>query len=164
MLNAHDFGSNDFTAGFRRIVLLNGHGGNENGLRVITDELPNGEFSTEATVKAWVGEGEAATRHVHTAEGNGPVNALDLALRKDLGKFQAEIADLELVDFKVRILDGATATGAVTRVLLDATNGEREWTTIGVSSNIIEASWQALVDSLEYGMQPGRRPAPDDAA
>lgn len=121
-------------------------------MRVITDELPNGEFTTEATVKVWVGDGEAAVRHVRTAEGNGPVNAIDMALRSALTDAYPQLAKIHLTDFKVRILDGATATGAVTRVLLDATNGERSWTTIGVSGNIIEASWRALEESLVYGL------------
>jgi 2-isopropylmalate synthase len=121
-------------------------------MRVITDELPNGEFTTEATVKVWVGDGEQAVRHVRTAEGNGPVNAIDMALRSALTDAYPQLAKIHLTDFKVRILDGATATGAVTRVLLDATNGERSWTTIGVSSNIIEASWRALEESLVYGL------------
>jgi 2-isopropylmalate synthase len=100
---------------------------------------------TEAVVKIIV-DGE---RLMSVAEGNGPVNALDLALRKDLGKYQAEIADLELVDFKVRILDGGT--GAVTRVLVESRDntGER-WTTIGVSANIIDASFEALYESITY--------------
>lgn len=117
-------------------------------MRVITDELPNGEFSTEATVKVWIGD----VRHVHTAEGNGPVNAIDTALRAALAAAYPVLGKIHLTDYKVRILDGATATGAVTRVLLDATNGERSWTTIGVSGNIIEASWRALEESLVYGL------------
>ncbi|HVY52434.1 MAG TPA: citramalate synthase [Devosia sp.] len=100
---------------------------------------------TEAVVKIVV-DGE---RLMSVAEGNGPVNALDLALRKDLGKYQAEIADLELVDFKVRILDGGT--GAVTRVLVESRDGSGErWTTIGVSANIIDASFEALYESIAY--------------
>ncbi len=121
-------------------------------MRVITDELPNGDFTTEATVKAWVGEGEAANRHVHTAEGNGPVNAIDLALRTALSAAYPQLDRVHLTDYKVRILDGATATGAVTRVLIDFSNGERSWTTIGVSGNIIEASWRALEEGLVYGL------------
>lgn len=117
-------------------------------MRVITDELPNGDFTTEATVKVWVGD----ERHVRTAEGNGPVNAIDTALRAALQEALPVLGRIHLTDFKVRILDGATATGAVTRVLLDATNGERTWTTIGVSSNIIEASWRALEESLVFGL------------
>ena len=86
---------------------------------------------------------------ISAAEGNGPVNALDLALRKDLGKYQKLIAGLELVDFKVRIYQGGS--DAVTRVLIESgdENGER-WTTIGVSPNIIDASFQALTDSIVY--------------
>jgi 2-isopropylmalate synthase len=117
-------------------------------MRVITDELPNGQFGTEATVKVWIGD----ERSVHVAEGNGPVNAIDTALRAAIGGRYPQLAKVHLTDYKVRILDGATATGAVTRVLIDATNGERSWTTIGVSGNIIEASWQALADSLVYGL------------
>jgi len=126
-------------------------------MRVITDELPSGDFTTEATVKVWVpapsGEvGDNARRHVHTAEGNGPVNAIDKALRAALGAAFPELDRVHLTDYKVRILDGATATGAVTRVLIDFTNGLRTWTTIGVSGNIIEASWRALEEGLIYGL------------
>jgi 2-isopropylmalate synthase len=128
-------------------------------MRVITDELPSGDFTTEATVKVWVGEGDPATaqRHVFTAEGNGPVNAIDTALRNALRVSFPELDRVHLTDYKVRILDGATATGAITRVLIDFSNGERTWTTIGVSSNIIEASWRALEEGLVYGLlhQPG---------
>ena len=88
-------------------------------------------------------------RYLSVAEGHGPVNALDQALRKDLGKYQSQIEDLELVDYKVRILNGGTE--AVTRVLIESTDdsGER-WSTIGVSDNIIDASFQALTDSINY--------------
>ena len=117
-------------------------------MRVITDELNGADFTTEATVKVWVG-GE---RRVRTAEGNGPVNAIDTALRAALDDAYPQLARIHLTDYKVRILDSASATGAVTRVLLDATDGERDWTTIGVSANIIEASWRALEESLVYGL------------
>ena len=117
-------------------------------MRVITDELPGGEFGTEATVKVWVGD----ERHVFVAEGNGPVNAIDTALRKALVKYYPSLERIHLTDFTVRILDGGKATGAVTRVLLSATNGTRDWTTIGVSGNVIEASWRALEESITYGL------------
>jgi 2-isopropylmalate synthase len=117
-------------------------------MRVITDELATGDFTTEATVKVWVGD----QRHVHTSEGNGPVNAIDSAMRAAVGAAYPGLAKVHLTDYKVRILDGATATGAITRVLIDATNGDRSWTTIGVSANIIEASWRALEESLVYGL------------
>ena len=117
-------------------------------MRVITDEISTGEFNTEATVKVWVGD----ERFVFTAEGNGPVNAIDTALRRAVQKAYPHLADIHLTDYKVRILDGGEATGAVTRVLLSATDGERDWTTIGVSANIIEASWRALEESLVYGL------------
>ena len=106
------------------------------------------DVETEATVKIWVGD----ERRIATGEGNGPVNALDAALRDALGDTHSALARLHLTDFKVRVLESDRGTGAVTRVLLDTTDGERTWTTIGVSANIIEASWQALVDSIVYGL------------
>ena len=90
---------------------------------------------------------------IHTAaEGNGPVNALDLALRKALQQIYPEIASFQLVDYKVRILDGQNGTEAITRVLIDTLNGDKRWSTVGASGNIIDASWQALADSVEYGL------------
>jgi 2-isopropylmalate synthase len=122
-------------------------------MRVITDEHTAGGFTTEATVKVWVPVGEGREeRRVHTAEGNGPVNAIDSALRAAVGTAHPHIGRVHLTDYKVRILDGATATGAITRVLIDATDGTRTWTTIGVSANIIEASWRALEESLVFGL------------
>jgi 2-isopropylmalate synthase len=120
--------------------------------RVIVEKRENGRVETEATIKIWV-EGE---RYVRTAEGNGPVNALDRALRSAIGETYPHLRDIELINFKVRILDERKGTGAVTRVLLDAGDGVESWGTIGVSENVIEASWEALVDSLEAGMLPGR--------
>ena len=117
-------------------------------MRVITDDLPGADFITEATVKVWIGD----QRFVNTCEGNGPVNAIDMALRAALSTRYPELSKVHLTDYKVRILDGATATGAITRVLIDATNGDRSWTTIGVSCNIIEASWRALEESLVFGL------------
>ena len=117
-------------------------------MRVITDDLPGADFITEATVKVWIGD----QRFVNTCEGNGPVNAIDMALRAALSERYPELSKVHLTDYKVRILDGATATGAITRVLIDATNGDRSWTTIGVSCNIIEASWRALEESLVFGL------------
>ena len=100
---------------------------------------------SEATVKMSVDGREIMS----VAEGNGPVNALDNALRKDIGRFAANIADLDLVDFKVRILDGGT--GAVTRVLIESADGQGgRWFTVGVSPNIVDASFQALLDSITY--------------
>ena len=121
-------------------------------MRVITDEVATGAFNTEATVKVWVGPPENMERHVFTAEGNGPVNAIDTALRRAVQRAYPHLANIHLTDYKVRILDGAGATGAVTRVLLSATDGVRDWTTIGVSPNIIEASWRALEESVVYGL------------
>ncbi len=120
--------------------------------RAIVEKRENGNVQTEATIKIWVG-GE---RFVRTAEGNGPVHALDKALRDAIGETYPHLRDIELVNFKVRILDETKGTGAVTRVLLDASDGHDTWGSIGVSENIIEASWDALVDSLEAGMLPGR--------
>ncbi len=124
--------------------------------RAIVEKRADGRVETEATIKIWVG-GE---RYVRTAEGNGPVNALDRALRDALVEIHPHLRDIDLVNFKVRILDEAKGTGAITRVLLDASDGEDVWGSIGVSENIIEASWEALVDSLEYGMQRGRGKSP----
>ena len=108
---------------------------------------------TEATVKVRIGDGVA-----HTAgEGNGPVHALDTALRKALAPAFPEIGDFHLVDYKVRILDGENATGATTRVLIDTQNGDDRWSTVGASTNIIEASWLALADSFEYGLIRSRK-------
>jgi 2-isopropylmalate synthase len=121
--------------------------------RVLTEKREDGRVQTEATIKIWV-DGE---RYVRVAEGNGPVNALDRALRDAITDRHPHLADIELTNYKVRILDEDHGTGAVTRVLLDSSDGEREWGSIGVSENIIEASWEALVESLEYAFQP--RPA-----
>lgn len=105
-------------------------------------------IDTEASVKVWVGD----ERRVAIGEGNGPVNALDQALRTALnGRYQA-LNRIKLIDFRVRVLDSSSTTGAVVRVLVDSTDGDRTWTTIGVDTNIIEASWQALVDSIVYGL------------
>ena len=124
---------------------------NVESMRVITDESADGAFTTEATVKVWVGE----EREVFTAEGNGPVNAIDTALRAALVRRYPQLERVHLTDYKVRILDSGSATGAVTRVLIDDADGERSWTTIGVSANIIEASWRALEESLVYGLLHG---------
>jgi 2-isopropylmalate synthase len=120
--------------------------------RVIVEKRADGRVETEATIKIWL-EGE---RHVRTAEGNGPVHALDRALRDAIGTLHPHVRDIDLVNFKVRILNEKAGTAAITRVLLDSSDGVETWGTIGVSENIIEASWEALVDSLEAGMLPGR--------
>jgi 2-isopropylmalate synthase len=125
--------------------------------RAIVEKRTDGRVETEATIKIWV-DGE---RYVRTAEGNGPVNALDRALREALVEIHPELAEIDLVNFKVRILDEAKGTGAVTRVLLDASDGEEVWGSIGVSENVIEASWEALVDSIEYGTQERQEPQLD---
>ncbi|HET9154730.1 MAG TPA: citramalate synthase [Solirubrobacterales bacterium] len=117
--------------------------------RVVVEKHAGGEVTTEATVKVEV-DGD---RYFEAAEGNGPVNALDKALRAAIAGKYPHLADVELTNYKVRILDEAHGTGAVTRVLLDSADEEREWGTTGVSENIIEASWEALVDSLEYAFQ-----------
>jgi 2-isopropylmalate synthase len=123
--------------------------------RVIVEKHADGRATTEATVKIWLG-GE---RYVRTAEGNGPVNALDRALRDAIGEIHPHLKDIDLVNYKVRILDETKGTGAVTRVLIDASDSHEVWGSIGVAENVIAASWDALVDSLEYGMQGERRAA-----
>ena len=122
--------------------------------RVISEKREDGRVQTEATIKIWV-DGQ---RYVRVAEGNGPVNALDTALRAAIGERYPHLRDIKLVNYKVRILDEWKATGATTRVLLDATDGTDTWGAIGVHENVIEASWDALVDSLEAGMVRTRAP------
>jgi 2-isopropylmalate synthase len=106
------------------------------------------ESICEATVRVRVGKEVAHT----VAEGDGPVNALDAALRRALVKFFPKLKAIELTDYKVRIINGTTGTAAKTRVLITSSDGKREWGTVGVSENIIEASLQALVDSMEYAL------------
>ena len=119
---------------------------------VVVEHRAGRGMVAEATVKVRVGE-----EVVHTAaEGNGPVNALDAALRKALLPHYPEIETFQLVDYKVRILGGEDGTAAKTRVLIDTSNGHRQWSTVGASTNIIEASWHALVDSIEYGLCNGK--------
>jgi 2-isopropylmalate synthase len=111
----------------------------------------------EATVKVRTN----GTRHIESAEGQGPVGALDNALRKALSNDYPELEHIVLEDFRVRVLDETHGTGAVVRVLIDTSNGQREWTTVGVSENIIEASWEALVDGYLYGLL---HPREDDSS
>jgi 2-isopropylmalate synthase len=128
--------------------------------RVIAEKREDGKVQTEATIKIWI-DGH---RYVRTAEGNGPVNALDRALRDAIGERHPHLRDIRLTNYKVRILDEWKATGATTRVLLEASDGTDTWGAIGVHENVIEASWDALVDSLEAGMLPGRMQHSRDAA
>ncbi|MCH9816979.1 MAG: hypothetical protein K0U64_11120 [Actinomycetia bacterium] len=116
--------------------------------RTIVERQGNGEVVSEATVKLRVD----GRREISTAEGNGPVNALDNALRGALVKAHPELELLRLVDYKVRILEGVKGTGAVTRVLVSTTDGDREWHTVGVHENVIEASWLALDDAIRFGL------------
>jgi 2-isopropylmalate synthase len=120
--------------------------------RVITEKREDGRVQTEATIKLWAPPTADGARYVRVAEGNGPVNALDTALRAAIGERYPHLREIKLVNYKVRILDEWKATGATTRVLLDATDGTDSWGAIGVHENVIEASWDALVDSLEAGM------------
>jgi len=123
--------------------------------RVIVDRDAHGKVSTEATVKVHSG----GKRYVATGEGNGPVNALDKALRLSLEQVYPDLAKLELVDFKVRILEGTHGSGAIVRVLVETSDGQTEWDTVGVHENIIEASWQALPDAVTYGLlRQGQEP------
>ena len=115
---------------------------------VVVEHRERRGIFAEATVKIRVGE-----QVFHTAaEGNGPVNALDAALRKALLPVYPKLAAFNLADYKVHILDSGQGTGAVTRVLIDMENGSRRWSTVGASANIIEASWLALADAIEYGL------------
>jgi 2-isopropylmalate synthase len=120
--------------------------------RCLMEKHEDGRVMTEATVKIHVG-GE---RFIATAEGNGPVNALDSALRLAIGRFYPALDAIELTDFKVRVLDERKGTAAVTRVLIESTDGDKSWGTVGVSENIIEASWAALADSIDFGLSHPR--------
>ena len=121
--------------------------------RTIVEQREDGKVVSEATVKVHA-NGE---RLVSTGEGNGPVNALDNALRNAIFQLFPSLGKLELTDYKVRILEGIKGTGAVTRVLLETTDGERAWTTIGVHENVIAASWKALDDAVHFGLVRGRQ-------
>lgn len=114
--------------------------------RVLVDQTPAGNLWSEATVRINIGGKE----HYEASDGDGPVNALDRALRKALERYYSGISEVELIDFNVRIIDADQGTGAKTRVLITSSDGDRSWVTIGVSTNIIEASWEALVDSVDY--------------
>jgi 2-isopropylmalate synthase len=114
----------------------------------LVEQRAGRELLAEATVKV-----EVAGEVLHTAaDGNGPVNALDAALRKALRAFYPQLDGVHLYDYKVRILDGDSATAARTRVIIDSSDGTREWSTMGSDTNIIAASAQALADSLEYAI------------
>jgi 2-isopropylmalate synthase len=126
--------------------------------RAHIEKREGGGTLAEATVKVRAG-GE---RHISTAEGHGPVGALDNALRAALTRIYPALDDMTLTDYRVRVLDEKQGTAAVVRVLIDTSDGETEWTTVGVSDNIIEASWEALTDSLSFGLlhpRPDRVPA-----
>jgi 2-isopropylmalate synthase len=124
--------------------------------RAIVEDRPDGTHTNEATVKLWA-KGE---RIVATAEGNGPVNALDRALRVALERIYPQLATLELVDYKVRILAGKHGTSSTTRVLISTTDGQDEWSTVSVAGNVIAASWGALEEAYAYGLlRAGVEPA-----
>jgi 2-isopropylmalate synthase len=122
--------------------------------RVMIDRREDGNLVSEATVKLHAG----GRRVISTEEGNGPVNALDRALRKALERAYPQLAKIELTDYKVRIMAGKHGTDAVTRVLIETTDHEREWTTVGVHGNVIEASWLALHDAVRYGLLSATAP------
>ena len=127
------------------------------GFQVHCDNLPSeADWKTRslATVKLQINEQEI----LEAAEGSGPVSALDKALRKALANFYPAIAEFQLSDYKVRILDGRAGTDAKTRVLIESSNGQQRWTTLGVSANIIEASYQAVAEGLEYGLMLQKEP------
>ena len=119
--------------------------------RVITETQigPGTEAISEATVKLTA----AGVRYVVTGEGNGPVNALDQALRQAIGQAYPEVAKLELIDYKVRILDQGHGTDAITRVLIETSDGASSWWTVGVGHNVVEASWEALLDAVTFGLR-----------
>jgi len=114
--------------------------------RILSERPAASDLGAAALIKIRVGEHDEVT----AAEGDGPVNALDRSLRKALERFYPSLADVRLTDYKVRVLDGNRATAAKVRVLIESTDGRAAWTTVGVSTDILEASWLALVDSIEY--------------
>jgi 2-isopropylmalate synthase len=122
---------------------------NLEGFRIIVEKRgDNQPVLTEATIKVAVGNEFELT----AAEGDGPVNALDSAIRKALLRFYPEIKDIGLIDYKVRVLDEKAGTASKVRVLIESSDGQTRWGTVGMSENLIEASWEALVDSIEYGI------------
>ena len=121
--------------------------------RVITETLDHASPGEEAVSEATVKLKAEGVRYVVTGEGNGPVNALDQAIRTAIGQAFPEVAKFELVDYKVRILDQGHGTDAITRVLIETSDGASSWVTVGVGHNVIEASWGALVDGLTYGLR-----------
>jgi 2-isopropylmalate synthase len=121
--------------------------------RVITETLSNRRADDEAVSEATVKLRADGVRYVVTGEGNGPVNALDQALREAIGQAYPEVAKFELIDYKVRILDQGHGTDAITRVLIETTDGQSSWVTVGVGHNVIEASWGALVDGVTFGLR-----------
>jgi 2-isopropylmalate synthase len=121
--------------------------------RVITETLTHSRPGEEAVSEATVKLKAEGVRYVVTGEGNGPVNALDSALRSAIGQAFPEVTKFDLIDYKVRILDQGHGTDAITRVLIETSDGESSWVTVGVGHNVIEASWGALVDGLTYGLR-----------
>jgi 2-isopropylmalate synthase len=121
--------------------------------RVIVEQTADGRHVSEATVKLHAKD----ERIIATGEGNGPVNALDEALRQALGQLYPELARLELIDYKVRILEGDHGTQSRTRVLITTSDGDDEWSTIGVEENIVAASWTAIVDAVTFGLLRARK-------
>ena len=119
---------------------------NLESFRATIEKNRSGPSTSQATIKISVGDDHEIT----AAEGDGPVNALDNALRKALNKFFPQIEEMGLVDFKVRVIDGSDGTQAKVRVQIESRDPREIWSTIGVSENVIEASWQALVDSVQY--------------
>ena len=126
--------------------------------RVHTESRPGAEAVSEATVKLHA----RGRRYVITGEGNGPVNAMDAALRSAITEAYPVVERFELIDYRVRILDSSKGTDATIRVLIESTDGEESWETVGVGENIVEASWEALVDSITYGLVR-HHSNPDDA-
>ena len=116
--------------------------------RTIVEQDADGVVKTEATVKVHIN----GDRIISTAEGNGPVNALDRAMRRAIVQKYPDLDTLRLVDYKVRILDEKSGTGAKTRVLIGTSDGHDSWSTVGVHENVIAASWRALEDSVRYGL------------
>ncbi len=120
-------------------------------LKILTVKRPDNSLEVEASLHLQIGEDVVETKDT----GNGPVAALDRALRKALEKHFPVIKEVRLTDYKVRVLDSQSGTSAKVRVIVESSDDEKTWGTVGVSTNVIEASWQALLDSIEYKLMIG---------
>jgi 2-isopropylmalate synthase len=138
----------------QRVMDKHGDSFNLKGFTVLVERTENHEMRSQATIKLMDANGNI---EYQASEGHGPVDALSKALRKALIAFFPQLDSVHLTDFKVRVLDASSGTAAKVRVLIESSDGEKVWGTVGVSEDIIEASWEALVDSIEYKLFKGKQ-------